>query len=138
MTERQNPNAKTAIVIGGGISGLTACYKLISKSRKWDFPLDIKLFEASSRLGGVIGTIKHNGVLMERGPDAFISTKPWARDLCQELGIAGQLVGTTARYRRSFVIHDNNLHATPKGFYMMAPSMVIPLIRSPIFSLKGK
>ncbi|MBB15644.1 protoporphyrinogen oxidase [Candidatus Poribacteria bacterium] len=138
MTERQNPNAKTAIVIGGGISGLTACYKLISKSRKRDLPLDIKLFEASSHLGGVIGTIKHNGVLMERGPDAFISTKPWARDLCQELGIAGQLVGTTDRYRRSFVVHDNSLHATPKGFYMMAPSMIIPLIRSPIFSLKGK
>ena len=138
MTDPNNPNAKTAVVIGGGISGLTACYKLVAESRKRDLPLCVKLFEASQCLGGVIGTIKQNGVLMERGPDAFISTKPWARDLCQEIGIADQLVGTTNRYRRSFVVHNNNLHATPQGFYMMAPSMIIPLVRSPIFSLKGK
>ena len=138
MTEPHNSKARMAVVIGGGISGLAACYKLMTESQKRGLSLCVKLFEASGRLGGVIGTVKRGGLVMEQGPDAFLSTKPWARDLCQELGIAGQLVGTTARYRRSFVIHDNNLHATPKGFYMMAPSMVIPLIRSPIFSLKGK
>ena len=138
MTNPNNPNAKTAVVIGGGISGLTACYKLVAESRKRDLPLCVKLFEASQCLGGVIGTIKQNGVLMERGPDAFISTKPWARDLCQEIGIADWLIGTTNQYRRSFVVRNNNLYATPQGFYMMAPSMIIPLARSPIFSLKGK
>ena len=67
MTDPNNPNAKTAVVIGGGISGLTACYKLVAESRERDLPLCVKLFEASQYLGGVIGTIKQNGVLMERG-----------------------------------------------------------------------
>ena len=138
MTEHHNPKAKTAVVIGGGISGLTACYKLITESRTRDLSLRVRLFEASERLGGVIDTVKRDGLVMERGPDAFISTKPWAKDLCQEIGIADRLVGTTTQYRRSFVIHNNNLHATPQGFYMMAPGMIIPLVRSPIFSVKGK
>ena len=45
-------NRKQAIVIGGGIAGLTTCYRLVTESAKRGIPLDVKLLEAADRVGG--------------------------------------------------------------------------------------
>ena len=87
-------NRKQAIVIGGGIAGLTTCYRLAAESAKRGIPLDVKLLEAENRVGGAIHTSKRNGYVIEHGPDVFISTKPWAKALCEELGITDQFQGT--------------------------------------------
>ena len=72
----ENSGRKHAIVIGGGITGLAACYRLQREAAARGIPLDMTLLEASERVGGVIHTEHRDGFLMERGPDAFISTKP--------------------------------------------------------------
>ena len=129
---------KRAIVIGGGITGLAAAYRLKREAEKRDIPLEITLLEASNRVGGVIQTEHRDGFIIEHGPDAFISTKPWAKALCEELGIAGQLIGTNPKVRRSFVVRKGKLLPVPEGFYMMAPGSFGPFLKSPIFSLLGK
>lgn len=129
---------KQAIVIGGGITGLTACYRLITESNKRGIPLDVRLLEARDYIGGVIRTSKREGFIIEHGPDAFISTKPWAKALCEELGIANQLIGTNPKERRSFVLRKGALCPVPEGFYMMAPSSFWPFVYTPIFSWGGK
>ena len=133
-----NSNRKQAVVIGGGITGLTACYRLIVESQKRGIPLDVKLLEAGHRVGGVISTSKQDGFIIEHGPDAFISTKPWAQSLSQELGIADKLIGTNPKERRSFVLRKGRLHPVPEGFYMMAPGSFWPFVKTPIFSWRGK
>ena len=129
---------KRAIVIGGGITGLAAAYRLKYESIKRCISLDIHLLEASNRVGGVIHTEYRDGFIVEHGPDAFISTKPWAKALCEELGIADKLIGTNPKVRRSFVIRKGKLKLVPEGFYMMAPGSFGPFLKSPIFSLRGK
>ncbi len=131
------PN-KRAIVIGGGITGLAAAYRLKTEAEKRDIPLDLKLLEASNRVGGVIQTEHRDGFVIEHGPDAFISTKPWAKALCEELGIDKHLISTNSKVRRSFVVRNRKLIPVPEGFYMMAPGSFLPFIKTPIFSLKGK
>lgn len=129
---------KQAIVIGGGITGLTTCYRLIVESQKRGIPLDVKLLEARDGVGGVIRTSKQDGFIIEHGSDAFLSTKPWAKALCEELGVADKLIGTNPQQRRSFVLHKGVLHPVPEGFYMMAPASLWPFVKTPIFSWRGK
>ena len=106
-------NRKQAIVIGGGIAGLTTCYRLVTESAKRGSPLDVKLLEAGDRVGGAIHTSKQDGFIIEHGPDVFISAKPWAKALSEELGIADQFLGTNPKERRSFVLRKGKLYPVP-------------------------
>ena len=134
----KNSGRKHAIIIGGGITGLAACYRLQREATARDIPLDITLLEAGGRVGGVIQTEHRDGFLIEHGPDAFISTKPAAKALCEEIGIADQFIGTNPKVRRSFVIRDGTLHPVPEGFYLMAPGSFKPFLKTPLFSWRGK
>ena len=129
---------KSAIVIGGGITGLTAAYHLRQEAEKRGIPLEVILLEASNRVGGVIQTEHRDGFIIEHGPDAFITSKPWAKALCEELGLADKLIGTNPNVRRSFVVRKGKLLPVPEGFYMMAPGAITPFLKSPIFSWSGK
>ena len=129
---------KRAIVIGGGITGLTAHYRLKREAAQRNIPLDVTLLEATERLGGVIHTEKRDGFRIEHGPDAFISTKPAAKKLAEELGLADQFIGTNPKVRRSFVVRKGTLHPVPEGFYMMAPGSLMPFLKTPLFSWRGK
>ena len=131
-------DARQAAVIGGGITGLAACYRLITESRKRGMPLDVKLLESSDRVGGVVRTSNLDGYIIEHGPDAFISTKPWAKALCEEVGIGDKLIGTNPKQRRSFILRKGALHPVPEGFYLMAPASFLPFVKSPIFTWRGK
>ena len=134
MTDAQ----KRAIVIGGGITGLSAAYRLKRESEKRGMPLEVILLEASNRVGGVIQTEQRDGFVIEHGPDAFITTKPWGKALCEELGLTDKLIGTNPNVRRSFVVRKGKLLPVPEGFYMMAPGSFMPFLKSPIFSVMGK
>ena len=134
----KNSNRKRAIVIGGGITGLAACYRLKREAAQRGIPLDVTLLEATDRVGGVIQTEHRDGFLLEHGPDAFLSTKPAAKALCEELGIADQFIGTNPKLRQSFVVRNGELHPVPEGFYLMAPGAFKPFLKSPLFSWHGK
>lgn len=134
MTSKQ----KRAIVIGGGITGLTAGYRLLREANNRNTHLTLTLLEAGNRVGGVIQTEHREGFIIEHGPDAFISTKPWAKALSEELGLTDKFIGTNPQVRQSFVVRKSRLIPVPEGFYMMAPGSFLPFIKSPIFSLRGK
>ena len=55
-------------VIGGGISGLSAAYA-VQKRRNAGAAIELVLFEASDRLGGVICTAQALDCVIEAGPD---------------------------------------------------------------------
>ena len=142
----QEANRKRAVVVGGGITGLTACYRLTQQAQAGGLPLDVELLEASDRLGGVIAT-RHeacpgprsgDGLLLEEGPDCFLTTKPWGVELCDELGLSAELIGTTTEHRQSFVVRRGKLVPVPQGFYLMAPGSLWPFVTTPAFSWSGK
>src|SRR5947209_2900044 len=127
-----------ALVIGSGITGLAAAHRLLEISQERGTPLELTLVEGSARLGGIIGTDRRDGFLLEAGPDSFITDKPWALQLCQRLGLTDRLIGTNRTHRRSFVVRGRKLHPVPEGFQLLAPSRFWPLAMSPIFSWPGK
>jgi oxygen-dependent protoporphyrinogen oxidase len=131
------PRLRT-VVIGGGISGLTTCYRLYRATQACGLPLDITLLEAGGRLGGVIATSHWQDLLLEHGPDSFITSKPWGLRLCEELNLDDQLIGTTTRHRRSFIVRHGTLVPVPQGFYLMIPGSLWSFATSPMLSWPGK
>ena len=134
----QAANRKRAVVIGGGITGLTACYRLMQQAQAGGLPLDVVLLEASDRLGGVIATRHQDGLVLEEGPDCFLATKPWGVELCDELGLSAELIGTTTEHRQSFIVRRGKLVPVPQGFYLMAPGSLWPFVTTRAFSWSGK
>ncbi|TAJ76657.1 FAD-dependent oxidoreductase, partial [bacterium] len=57
------------IVVGGGIAGLAAAYRLTELSRERNLEMEILLLEAGQRLGGSIATERIGDFLVEAGPD---------------------------------------------------------------------
>ncbi len=129
---------KQVAIIGGGISGLTTAYRLSQSDLAREGKLKIHVFESANRFGGVIQTESRNGFLMENGPDSFITTKPWALDLCKELGLAEDLIETNPEARQSYILFKGRLVAVPRGFYLMAPTHLGEAMRTPLLSLRGK
>lgn len=92
-------------MIGAGVSGLACAYAL----RKTG--VEAQVFEKSEQPGGLIRSARQGGFLLELGPQSFSATEP-VRRLCQELGIASQVVEAPARAPR-FVLVDGALRAAP-------------------------
>jgi protoporphyrinogen/coproporphyrinogen III oxidase len=122
-------------VIGGGITGLAAAHRVVERARD---RVEIALFEASDRLGGVIDTERTGDRLVEGGPDSFIVDKPWALDLCLRLGLEARLLPTNERSRRTLVVHAGRLAELPEAFQLMAPGRIGPFLRTPLLSWRGK
>ncbi len=128
---------KRIAIIGGGISGLSAAFTL-EQQRRAGVPLEYVVFEASSRLGGVILTERIEGCLVEAGPDSFLTEKPWAADLCRELGIEDQLIGSNDKRRKTYISVDGKLIAIPQELAFMIPTSIPPIAASELFSLQTK
>ena len=79
------------VVVGGGITGLVAAYRLTSAA-DGAAPVQVTLVESSPRLGGKVRTGDVGGLLVETGPDSFVVRKPWAVDLATELGLGPDLI----------------------------------------------
>lgn len=122
------------VIVGGGISGLAAAYRL----RRSAPGLDITLLEASDRLGGIIRTVREDGFVVEAGPDSFLASKPAGMQLCRELGIENELIQPVATNRGSFVLHEGGLHPIPEGLTGLVPSRLEPLLDSALFTAAGK
>lgn len=129
---------KRAAVVGGGIAGLSAAYRLRELAATREIPLEVTLLERGDRVGGPLETIRRDGFVIETGADSFLSEKPWAAELARRLGLGAELIPTREIYRRTFVVRAGRLVAIPAGFSLLAPAHLGPVFRSPLFSILGK
>lgn len=121
-----------ALIIGGGISGLSAAYYL-SKAG-----IRPTLLERKPRVGGVIQTSIRQGCILEEGPDGYMAAKPWAMNLIRELGLADQVIGSNDRSRITYIVKRGKLIPMPEGLMMMIPTKMLPLAETRLFSWGAK
>ena len=124
-------------IMGGGISGLAAAYTL-EQHRRNGAPIEYVVCESSARLGGVLVTEKVDGCLVEAGPDSFISEKPWASDLCRQIGLGEELIGSNDADRKTYILKKGKLIVMPDGLMFMVPTKILPTVFSPLFSVRTK
>ncbi|GGG89314.1 protoporphyrinogen oxidase [Edaphobacter dinghuensis] len=128
---------KRIAIIGGGIAGLTAAYELSCLASK-GAAVEAVLFEASPRLGGIVETVREGGFVIECGPDAWVTEKPWARELAEQLGLGDEIISSNDATRKTYVLMDGLLQAMPDGMRMMVPANLHALDQSELFSPEAK
>lgn len=120
------------VVIGGGVSGLAAAFHLAKGGA------DVRLLEASSRLGGNLRTEEHDGFLYDVGPDSFLRTKPAGVDLCRDLGLETDLIQPLPTAARVLVAFEGALHPMPEGLSLGVPRRPLALLQTSLLSPAGK
>jgi oxygen-dependent protoporphyrinogen oxidase len=128
---------KRIAIIGGGISGLCAAFAL-EKQKGTGAKLEYILFESSPRFGGVIKTERVDDSVVEAGPDSFLTEKPWAAELCRELGLGEQLIGSNDDRRKTYILVKRRLVPLPDGLMFMVPTKFAATFFSPLFSWRTK
>jgi protoporphyrinogen/coproporphyrinogen III oxidase len=128
---------KRVAILGGGVAGVTAAYELAQLAHR-GVPLQGVLFEASTRLGGIVETVHEGEFVIECGPDAWVTEKPWARELAEELGLADEVMPSNVATRKTYVLIDKKLQAMPDGMRMMVPTDLDTLDQSELFSAEAK
>jgi len=131
-------NPFRVVIVGAGVSGLACAIRLLELSKEKNVPLELNVLDAGDKPGGTLTTVEKDGFLMEEGPDCFITEKPAALELCKKLGLEGELIRTNPTLKQSFILKGFRLYPIPEGFYMLAPSRLMPLMTTPLLSPLGK
>jgi oxygen-dependent protoporphyrinogen oxidase len=118
------PSDKKIVIIGAGISGLTAAYLLNKEG------FNVTVLEQKDFVGGSIETIKENGFLFDRGPNSGLETTPLIRKIVDELKLKDQFVYANKEGNKRYILRNGLLHALP----MSPPAF----IKSKLFSGKAK
>lgn len=137
-------DAPHVVVVGGGITGLTAAYRLAQYAAPAG-GVDVTLVEASSQLGGKLLTTPFLGHDVDEGADAFLRRDPAALELADELGLSERLVTPAAgtalivRSRRRKFGHARRLTMVPlpSQHVLGVPVGVMSLARSGVVGPLG-
>lgn len=120
------------VVIGGGISGLSAALAL------QDRDVQVTVLEASERFGGPIQTVRTADLILDTGPDSFLSSKAGGIQLAERLGIADRLINTRPDGGGTFILHGGKLEPLPEGITLLVPTQFQQIAESPLLDSAGK
>lgn len=125
--------ARHIVIVGGGVSGLSAAYYL--RRRLADPQPRISLIEAAPNLGGKIITADLDGLRVDTGPDAVLSRSPELRELLAELSLRERVRGP--RTSGAYVYSNGRLRLLPPGAAFGIPEKLWPLLKSGLLSPLG-
>jgi protoporphyrinogen/coproporphyrinogen III oxidase len=139
-------DAPHVVIIGGGITGLSAAFYLHHAARAARMPLSYTLVERDERCGGKIQTDLLAGAdygaagrfVVEAGPDSFITQKPGALQLARDLGLEDQLMEPNEAQRKVYVLVKGKRHPLPDGLALIVPTNFRAFARSSLISPLGK
>jgi len=122
---------KSVAIIGGGITGLTAAFYL----RRQGVP--VVLYEAGSRVGGVIQSIRRDGFLAEFGPNTILETSPKITQLIRDAGLEKRRLEPDPKAEARYVVRYKKpieMPGSPLGFFttrLFTPKAKWAVLREP-------
>ncbi|WP_342347155.1 protoporphyrinogen oxidase [uncultured Nitrospira sp.] len=125
------------VIVGGGISGLATSYALMEEAENKQMAVQCTVVEREPRWGGKILTHITDNYLIEGGPDSFLTSKPWALELCRTLGLHDQLISTNSQHNQTFSFCRGALRELPQGLLAFRPKRVDTLVSSGLLSWGG-
>lgn len=127
---------KTVLVVGGGITGLTAMYYLQKQNRERNLGLRLVLVESNEYLGGKIHTVKKDDFIMETGADSIVARNKNVLPFVKELNLEEELVFNATG--TSYIHTQNKLLEIPKDSIFGIPMSLEALFTSELLSTRGK
>jgi oxygen-dependent protoporphyrinogen oxidase len=134
---------KRIIIIGGGVAGLGAAYK-VTRAASEGHDIEFVLVEKDKRLGGKIQTEivpdpeEKGRFIVDGGPDCFLTEKPACHRIAKLMGIFDDELPTDDSRRRTWILSRGKLHQMPDGVMMFAPTKFVPFATTGLFSWPGK
>ena len=113
-----------ALILGGGISGLTTGYLLQQKG------LDFSVIERHPFPGGPIQSALKDGFLIEKGPNSLLVSDPWIESFIGDLGLENEVVDSNPAAANRYVVRNSRPIPVPRS--------PLQAITTPLFSLKAK
>jgi len=105
---------KSVAIIGAGITGLTAAFYLRRKG------IPVTVYEAGSRVGGVIQSIRKGGYLAECGPNTLLETSPKITQFIRDAGLESRRLDSDPRAGARYVVRYRRpiaMPGSPLGFF---------------------
>lgn len=127
---------KKVVVVGGGITGLSAAYYLQKAARESGRQIGITIVEASDQLGGKIRTEHDGEFTMETGADSIVTRKTNAAELIEELGLKDEVVYNATGI--SYIYSEGKLKQIPKESVFGIPTSIESLATTELVSAEGK
>lgn len=125
------PTIPHVIVIGGGISGLSAAWFLVQSQT----PLSVTVLESTSVLGGKLSVSDVAGISVDEGAESFVASRPEALLLARAVGMERDLA--TPRETGSRVWSRGRARALPRGLFTGIPTDLRALAASEVISMAG-
>jgi len=95
------------LIVGGGISGLATAHLAAARGH------DVVLVDDAARPGGLIATVRRDGFLCERGPQAVLDGPEETRALIASAGLSERQLHAAPAARRRFVFVGGALRPFP-------------------------
>ena len=115
---------KPVAIIGGGITGLTAAFRLQQRG------IPAVLFEAADRVGGVIQTVREGAYLAECGPNTILETSPLIGELAAALGLEERRIDTSDSAENRYIVRNKRP--------ISLPNSPLSFLATSLFSLRAK
>lgn len=126
------------VIIGGGLTGLSAAYYAWHKAKEQGQQASITVIEQAQRLGGKIDTLRKEQCVIEKGPDSFLARKLPMVELAISLGMKEELVATNPNAKKTYILCDGKLHSIPSGTVLGIPTELEAFLESTLVSEEGK
>ena len=123
MSPESSATKKRIAVVGGGITGLTAAWRLQAQGHS------VTVFEQSDRLGGAVSTTINDGWLVENGPNSLLESLQFDA-LVADLGLEAERRYAAPAAKNRYLVRGGRLVPVP-----MAPHK---LLATPLFSIRTK
>lgn len=117
----QNRNKIRVAIIGGGVAGLSAAFRIREELRTSGIDHELVLFEQEKKCGGATQTITEKGYALEHGPNGWLSSEPLTGRLIDELGLTSELIPANESAGNRYIFTRNKLQpipTTPPRFLM--------------------
>ncbi|MCL2680270.1 MAG: protoporphyrinogen oxidase [Coriobacteriia bacterium] len=131
-------------IIGAGIAGLGAAYQLKHIAQASEQDITYAVYESDGRIGGQLWTDRPTlpcgrTAIADGGSDSYLSSKHAAMArVARLLGIEDQLIGTDDSTKQTFIVKGGALVPLPDGIMLFAPTKVLPLITTKLYSWPAK
>jgi oxygen-dependent protoporphyrinogen oxidase len=129
---------KKVIIIGSGMTGLAAAYKVKRAAQAEGVDVGFTLVEKDDRIGGKIATEMVDGFVVDGGPDSFLTEKPALHRVAEHLGMGDSKLPSDETRKKTWILAKGKLHEMPDGVMMFAPTKFVPFATTGLFTAAGK
>jgi oxygen-dependent protoporphyrinogen oxidase len=109
---------KRLVIVGAGISGLSAAHEATRRAADVPGGLEVLVLEAGTEVGGKARSVRQAGWLVEEGPTGYLDSEPEFDDLLTRSGLAEHKVTANDAAARRYLMHGRlrELKAGPLAF----------------------